>query len=516
MTWQAETDELARQAQLARQMGGADAVAKHKRRGKLTVRERIELLADPGSFDEWGVLAGRAEWDGDTVTKLTPANSVAGVLKVGGHKAAVVGGDFTIRGGAADGSVADKGVWALKHAYSNRVPLIRLLDAAGGSVRTFETMGRTYLPSSDRTMEVDILQRVPCVSAIMGSTAGLPAVRGVLCHFNVMVNGTSQLFVGGPPVVRTALGLDVTKEELGGADIQVRQSGVVANVAPDEADALSQIRRFLGYMPQSVWQMPKRTEATPEPPGSEEELLSVVPRNPRRAFDPYRVLDLTLDQGSFFEIQPLYGRARITGLARLDGYPVGVMVNNPRFLGGAMNVPAAQKTSRLLQLCDTFHLPVVYFCDEPGFMVGTDSEREGIIRAGARTLAILNLSQMPYITIILRQVYGVAGGLNHRGGPALYRRYAWPSGHWGSMHIEGGVSAAYRKEISTAPDPEMRRIEIEQQLSSLASPFRAAHAGSVEVIDPRQTRRVLTTFVEDAQQVISTQLGPTSRVAYLP
>jgi acetyl-CoA carboxylase carboxyltransferase component len=481
------------------------------------VRERIDLLGDPGSFAETGVLAGRPEWDGTELKSLTPANSVTGVVRIDGRKVVVHGGDFTIRGGSADGSIADKSGWAVRHAYSNRIPMVRLLDATGGSVKTFETMGRTYLPANDRVTDVELLQMVPVVSAVMGSVAGLPAVQAAMCHFNVMVKGTSQLFVAGPPVVRAGLGIEITKEDLGNEDIQVRQSGVVANLAETEEDAFAQVRRFLSYLPANVWQMPPRTEPTDPPDRREEALLSLIPRDRRRVYDPRKILDLVLDRDSLFEIQPLFGRSRITGLARVNGYPVGVMINNPRFLGGSMDKAAGEKTARLLQLCDTFHLPMVYFCDEPGFMVGLEEEKKGIVRAGAHIVSLLALSQTPYMTFILRQVYGVAGGLHYRGGTAMYRRFSWPSGHWGSMHIEGGVSAAYRREIEAAPDPEAQRAEIEARLDALQSPFRTAHAFAVEdIIDPRDTRPLLVDFVEDAQEALRHQLGQTSRIAYLP
>ncbi len=517
MTWQPEIDELDRRTAMAREMGGADSVAFQKSRGKKTVRERIELIADPGSFRETGVLAGRPEWEGTELAALTPANSVTGIVNINGRKVVVNGGDFTIRGGAADGSIADKSGWAVKQAFTRRIPLVRLLDATGGSVRTFETMGRTYLPANDRVGEVELLQMVPVVSTILGSVAGLPAVQAAMCHFNVMVKGTSQLFVAGPPVVRASQGVEITKEELGNEDIQVRQSGVVANLAESEEDALDQVRRFLSYLPQNVWQMPPRSEPVDPPDRREESLISFIPKNTRRVYDVHKLLNLVLDRDSFFEIQPLFGRARVTGLARVHGYPDGVMINNPKFLGGAMDKAAGEKTARLLQLCDTFHLPLVYFCDEPGFMVGLEEEKKGIVRAGAQIVSLLSLSRTPYITFIVRQVYGVAGGLHFRGGNSLYQRYAWPSGHWGSMHIEGGVSAAYRREIDAAPDPEAKRAEIEDRLNALRSPFRTAHAFAVEdLIDPRDTRPLLVDFVTDAQETIASQLGQTSRIAYLP
>ena len=517
MTWQADVDELHKRAEIARQMGGPDSVAFHHGRGKLTVRERLDLLADPGTLQESGVLAGKASYDGEQLESLTPANSVTGVLRLDGRKVVVHAGDFTIRGGSADGGVADKSGWAVKQSYSMKLPFIRLLDATGGSVRTFESMGRTYLPANDRVLDTELLQMVPCVSAVMGSVAGLPAVQAAMCHFNVMVKGTSQLFVAGPPVVRAGLGIEISKEDLGNEDIQVRTSGVVANLAENEEDALLQVRKFLSYLPSSVWDMPPRIEPTDDPERRDEGLISVIPQNRARVYDPYKILDMVLDKGSFFEIQREFARSKVTGLARVDGYPVGVMINNPRFLGGSMDKAAGEKTARLLQLCDTFHLPLIYLCDEPGFMVGLEEEKKGIVRAGARIVSLLSLSKTPYMCFLIRQAYGVAGGLHFRGGTAMYRRFAWPSGHWGSMHIEGGVTAAYRREIDSSDDPEAKRAEIETRLNALRSPFRTAHAFAVEdIIDPRETRPLMVDFVRDAQRIIPDLLGQTSRIAYLP
>jgi acetyl-CoA carboxylase carboxyltransferase component len=517
MTWQPDIDELNRRVAMNHRMGGPDSVAFHKSRGKLTVRERLDVLADPGTFREAGALAGRPEWEGHQLKNLTPANAITGVLQIDGRRTIVHGGDFTIRGGSADGGIGDKMGWAIKQAYMRRLPFVRLLDATGGSVRTFETLGRTYLSSNDRVAEIELMQMVPVVSMVLGSVAGLPAVQAAMCHFNVMVKDTTQVFVAGPAVVKASQGIEITKEQLGNEEVQVKKSGVIANLAENEEDAFRQVRRFLSYLPTNVWEMPARAETRDDPKRREEKLLSFMPRNTRRIYDAYKLLDLVLDQGTFFEIQPQFGRSRITGLARVDGYPVGVMVNNPRYLGGAMDKAAGEKTARLVQICDTFHLPIVYLCDEPGFMTGLEEEQKGILRAGARMVALNSLSQTPMITFILRQVYGVAGGLHYRGGPSLFRRFAWPSGHWGSMHIEGGVAAAYRREIESAPDPDAKRQEIEGRLNELRSPFRTAHAFAVEdIIDPRETRPLLVDFVHEAQDSIKGLLGQTSRIAFLP
>jgi len=292
---------------------------------------------------------------------------------------------------------------------------------------------------------------------------------------------------------------------------------VIANVVETEQEAIDQVRRFLSYMPKNVWEMPPRRETGDDPNRREDELIDFIPRDSRKPYDARRLIELVVDRASFFELQPLFGRSRITGLARVDGYPVGVMANDPRHLGGSMDKAAGEKAFRLLQLCDTFHLPLIYLADEPGFMVGLAEEKKGILRAGARACSMLSLSQTPYMSVIVRQLYGVAGGLHYRGGDAMYRRCAWPSANWGSMHIEGGVFAAYRREIESAPDPEAKRAEIETRLNSLKSPFRTAHAFAVDdIIDPRDTRKLFVDFVHDAQPVIGRQLGQTSRIPFLP
>ena len=508
MSWQPEIDELRRRREFAAQMGGEAGVREQRRRGKLTVRERIEQLADPGSFEEIGGLAGSATYEGNALVDVKPSNMVVGLARLDGRPAVVTAGDFTVRGGASDASIGNKGGHAQDMAGDWRLPFIRLLDAAGGSVKTFEQIGRTYIPTNPVTPGIErLLCEVPIAAAVLGSVAGLPAVDSCLAHFNVMVKGISQVFPGGPPVVKAALGIDVSKEDLGDERSQVFDSGVIDNLAESEADAFAMIKRFLSYLPANVWQMPPRTETGDDPQRRDEALLSLIPRDKRRAYDPRKVLRAVLDADSFFEITPHYGRSRIVGLARVDGYPVGVMINDPRRLGGSMDVAAGTKVIRFLQLCDTFHLPMVYFADEPGFMVGPEQQRQGIVRAGAKMLCATLRTRMPWITVIIRQLYGVAGQCHERPS-GMFKRVAWPSGHWGSMHIAGGVSAAYRRIIAEAEDPEAKRQEIEGRLEALASPFRTAEAFNIEdIIDPRETRPMVCNFVRMAQPVLETQLG---------
>jgi methylmalonyl-CoA decarboxylase subunit alpha len=520
MTWQPEVDELERRRALAREMGGPEGIARQHSQGKLTVRERIALLADPGSFREFMGLIGHGVYEDGVLAGFTPKAAVDGFCALDGRKVVISAGDFTVRGGSGGGRGGGEGSLgmepsAARRAMEWRLPYLRLLDAAGGSVRSFGEMGRTYLPDGNAwsAQEAKLLQIVPVVSAVLGSVAGLPAVNACMAHFNVMVRGTSQLFPGGPPVVKAAFGYDVTKEELGGAQIHAYQSGVVDNLAESEEEAFAIIRRFLSYLPSSVWEMAPRGATGDDPERRDEKLLSIIPRQRRRVYDAHRVIDGVVDTGSFFEIAPYYGRTRITGLARLNGYPVGIMANNALH-GGSTDVAGGEKVMRLIQLCDTFHLPLVSLADEPGFTVGLEAEKQGIERAGARLVIVTCSSQMPWITIVMKQLYGVAGQCQHRPS-GMFRRYAWPSAQWGSMHIEGGVFAAYRREIETAPNPEAKRAEIEARLQAIASPFRTAEATGQDIIDPRETRARLCEFVEEAQPILRSQLGPTS-VPYRP
>ena len=345
----------------------------------------------------------------------------------------------------------------------------------------------------------------------MGSVAGLGAVRVVTSHFSLMVKGTSQLFVAGPPVVERGVGEKVDKEQLGGSHIHTHGSGAVDNEVDSEDDAFAVIRRFLSYLPSNVWQVPPRSDVRDNPNRREEELISIIPRDRRRGFNIRRLLELVFDGDSVFEIGRYYGRPITTCLARLNGYPVGVIASDPQQGGGGLDAPGSEKMTRFIDLCDTFHLPVVNFVDQPGFLIGTAAEVAGTARYGARAMAAVYQATVPWVSIILRRVFGVAGAA-HGNAQGLNLRYAWPSGDWGSLPIEGGVQAAYRREIEASPDPAARRSEIEEMLNELRSPFRTAEAfGIEEIIDPRDTRSLLCEWVETAYELLPAALGPKRR-----
>ena len=278
MVWQPEIEELNARAEMANRMGGEEGIAVQHKRGKLTIRERLDTLCDPGTFQEIGGLAGHATYEDGELVNVRPSNTIIGQCKLDGRKVVINGGDFTVRGGASDAAIGNKAGHAQNMARDWRLPYVRLLDASGGSVKTFEQIGRTYIPTNPVTPGIeDLLCQVPVVSAALGSVAGLPAVDACLAHFNVMVKGISQVFPGGPPVVKAALGMDITKEELGDERTQVFASGVIDNLAESEEEAFDMIRRFLSYLPTNVWQMPPRLDTSDDPERREEALLSTSP-----------------------------------------------------------------------------------------------------------------------------------------------------------------------------------------------------------------------------------------------
>jgi acetyl-CoA carboxylase carboxyltransferase component len=348
---------------------------------------------------------------------------------------------------------------------------------------------------------------VPVATAALGPVAGLPAARLVAAHFSVMSRDTAQVLIAGPAVVRRAIGENKTKEELGGAQVHTR-NGVVDNASRDEADAFGQIRQFLGYLPQNVWELPPLAPCDDPPDRREEDLLEIVPRNRRKLYDMRRLLALVLDRESFFEIGADYGRGQITGLARLNGQPVGVWANDCGYLAGAMTADGSHKARRFIELCETFHLPILSFVDEPGFMIGSEAERTGTIRFGTATVLTAAMSSVPWASIVVRRSFGVAQVAHY--GPDAHV-LVWPSAEMGALPVEGGVAVAYHREIAAAPDPDARRRELEEKLAAQQSPFPRAESFSVhDIIDPRDTRPMLSDWIEWIQPILPDLRGPSS------
>jgi acetyl-CoA carboxylase carboxyltransferase component len=516
MTWEPELEEMRRRREIAKQMGGEERVARHVSEGRTPVRDRIDQLLDPGSFIEVGSLAGKVEYDeqGNFVA-FTPSNFVTGRGLIDGRPVVIGCDDFTVRGGAADGAIGNKQGWSEKTARELRLPIVRLVDGTGGggSVRTNAALKRSYVPANpDWDVSVHLLSEVPVVAAALGPVAGLGAARVAASHFSVMVRGTSQMFVAGPPVVRRAFSHDIEKEDLGGSHIQAHESGAVDNEVESEEEAFDHIRRFLSYMPSSVWEPPPLYETTDSPDRREAELIDAVPRDRRKPYNMRRIITLVVDNDSFFEMARYYGPALITGLARLDGVPVGIMANDPAIMAGSIDAAAAEKMTRFVDLCDTFRLPIVNFVDNPGFLVGTEAERQGTIRKGVRALAAVYQATTPWCSIIVRKAFGVAGA-GHSNHARSSPRYAWPSGEWGSLPIEGGVEAAYKRQLQASDDPDKLREELEEKLATLRDPILTAEVfGVEEIIDPRDTRPLLVEFAHRAYEVVAADArGPKRR-----
>jgi acetyl-CoA carboxylase carboxyltransferase component len=494
-SWAAEIRQIDDRRRAASELGGADKVAIQHSKGKLTVLERIEQLLDAGTFREIGSLAGLARYGEDgQLHGFMPANLRFGWGRIEERPVVVCGDDFTVRGGAADASIHAKLVQAEQMANEFRMPMVRLLDGSGGggSVKSLEMTGHTYIPEMPGwNWVVDNLAAVPVVALGLGPIAGLGAARLVSSHYSVLLSKQGQMFAAGPSLV-AAIGQNVSKEELGGAGFHA-QIGSVDDLAEDESEAFAKARRFLSYLPASVDALPARVAAM-DPQRDAAELDAIVPRDRRHAYKMRRVLECVLDAGSFLEIGRHWGRASITGLARLDGWPVAVIASDPNYYGGAWTADTAQKLVRFIELAQTFHLPVVHFVDIPGFMVGTQAERAGTLRHGSRALASVYQATVPWCTVIVRKAFGVAGAGMCNPGRFRYR-CAWPSGDWGSLPIEGGIEAAYKSELAAAADPVARRSEIEARLNRARSPLLTAEKFLVEdIIAPRQTRTFLCDF----------------------
>lgn len=500
MSWQPEVDEIERRRRRALEMGGEENVARHRSRGRLNVRERIEALVDRDSFRESGQIAGLSE--AEDGSDFQPTGVVIGTARIGGRPVALCGDDFTIRGGAYSDAGIKKAVHAETLAIERRMPFVRLLEAGGASIAGTgsATRGRSgydwTAPPIMNVRAVETLANVPVVCIALGPCAGFPAGRLVASHLSIMTKDTSQVLTGGPAVVAHAMKEQVTKEDLGSAEVHGR-NGMVDNVAEDETDALRMAQRFLSYLPSHCGEVAPRFDVGDRRNRREEKLLKIIPRERRRAYKIRRLIELVVDGRSFFEIGPGWGRSQVTGLARIDGYTVGVLANDCYHDSGSMTADGAEKIRRFAELCDLFHVPIVSFVDEPGFAIGTEAERAGTIRAGMNAMFAVMQTTVPWFACVLRRSYGVAQGIHLGPGATVV---AWPSAMSGALPVESGVELAFRREIEAAADPEARRAELEDEMAAAQSVLpRAEDFGVHDLIDPRDTRPVLCDWVEEIQ-----------------
>ena len=511
-------------------------VVRQRNRGKLTCRERIDLLLDPGTFREIGSLAGFADYDNaGRISGFTPANHVGGWGKIANRLAVVCADDFTSRGGHADGAIAAKAFHLDQLSIDLRCPSIRLLDGSsgGGSVAAMVpqqpkageskalessgtiTAGRprvsggggSFLVSHlGSTTYAEQLSQVPVVNLLLGSVVGIGAAKAVLGHFAVMVRDIGQLFVAGPPVVSHAMGYEISKEELGGWQVHCR-NGSVDNLGESEEEAAVLAKRFLSYLPSSVYEAPPVAAANPSDPPDrrDEELFTIVPRKRTTTFDMRRAIRLMADRDSFFEIGPLWGTDQIVGFVRFNGYPMGVVASDCRHInGGAMTADGCDKLRRHLDLCDLFHLPILNLIDSPGFAVGLEHEITGTIRKGAEWMIAYAQVSVPIFTVIMRRSFGVAGNNFATPRAGASARVVWPAADVGGIPPEGGIEAAYKRQLAEAADPAALRAEINARIENARGPIGPLNKFQIEeMIDPRDTRRWICEWIENAYRIVS-------------
>ena len=504
MTWKPELDDLARREAFAREMGGVEKVKRQRDQGRLTVRERIDKLVDPKSFHEIGAIAGIGEYDEHGELKqLTPANCVFGRGKVDGRTVVVVGDDFTVRGGSADASISTKPLMAEEMAHDFRLPIIRIIEGSGGggSVKTIETKGAANLPGGIGGTRCVLVHDVQHGARAGGGSR--PRIG----------RGSRRGAAGGEPLFDHDQELRDVRRRAAGREAArpgSLQAGAWRRRHPDPRRRRRRCRRYRGggvcarpALPVLSAAVGLRTAADvasdDDPERSEEALIKAVPRSRRQVYKMRPIIEAVVDKGSFFEVNANFGRPMIVGLARLEGRAVLLLASDPFHYGGSWTAEACQKVVRWVDFAETFHLPVVYLMDCPGFMIGLEAEKAATIRHGVRAMAAVNQTTVPWCTIIVRNSFGVAGVV-HQPADRFSMRYAWPSAYWGSLPLEGGIEAAYRAEIDAADDSAAKLKEIEDRLNKLRSPFRSAEKFWVEeIIDPRKTRSLLCEFARLAE-----------------
>ncbi|MCF8563252.1 acyl-CoA carboxylase subunit beta [Alicyclobacillus tolerans] len=494
----AMVEELeAKKAKTVREMGGPKRIEKQHELGKWTARERIARLFDAETFVEMGVLAHHQEQSGDMAGRSTPADGVVtGYGKVNGRMACVAAYDFTVMAGSM-GRVGEKKVsrmreWALK----NRSPLIWLIDSAGARIQ--EAASSRFAETGDIFFEeVRMSGVVPLVCAMMGPGAAGTAYVPALADFVPMVKGTSFMALGGPPLVKAAIGEDVTEEELGGSKVHCEVSGVGDVEVPDDAACIDTIRDYLSYFPQHNQERPPVLTTADPFDRRCERLTQLVPVEINKAYDMRKVIAEIVDDSRFFEIKPRWARNMVTGFARVAGRSIGIVANQPMWMGGAIDVNASDKAARFIQLCDAFNIPLLYLVDTPGFMIGSAVEKQGIIRHGAKFLYATADATVPKFTVVVRKAFGagyyVMNGRAYE--PDLL--VAWPNAQVSLMGAQGAVNIIFRKEIAKADDPVLRRQELVAEYQSKIGTELVASAALIDdVINPADTRRVLALALE--------------------
>jgi acetyl-CoA carboxylase carboxyltransferase component len=474
-------------------MGGEDRITQQHERGKRTARERIDLLFDAGTFREFGLLAHQHSMTGGaTDPERTPADGViTGEGLIEGRRVYCAAYDFTVMAGSM-GMVGEQKVARLRHrALLNRLPMVWLLDSAGARIQ--EAAGSTFAGSGALFYEqVQMSGVVPQVAAMLGPCAAGTAYIPGLADFVPMVKGTSSMALGGARLVKAATGEETSDHEMGGSQVHCYVSGVGDLEVEDDAACIGAVRDFLSFLPSNNREPPPRRVSGDARNRRIDEITKLVPTNPRAAYDMRKVVRRLADDGHVFEVKPTFARNIITALVRFGGQPAGVVASQPMFKGGALDIDASDKAARFIWLCDAFNVPLVFLQDVPGFIVGTEVERQGIIRHGAKMLFAVSEATVPKITVVLRKAYGAGYYVMCGRGYQPDTLVAWPSAEISVMGPEGAVDIIFNKQVAAAEDPVAARAQFVETVRATIDPYIAASWAFVDdVIDPADTRRVV-------------------------
>jgi propionyl-CoA carboxylase beta chain len=490
-------EELRKLRNEAIHSGSQRAVDRQHELGKLTARERLESLLDKGSFQEIDTFVKHQASGFGIEDRRPPGDAVVtGWGTIDGRTVFVFAEDFTVFGGSLGRAVSDKIVKVMDAALQTGAPLIGLKDSGGARIQegvaSLDGYGRIF----ERNVQVSGV--IPQVSVIMGPCAGGAVYSPAITDFVFQVQGSSHLFITGPDVIRTVTGEEVTFEELGGAFAHAGKSGVTHFVAGDEADALEQVRYLLSFIPQNNMERPPHFAPNDSPDRLESALDSIIPDSANQPYNAVDVIERIVDNGEFYQVHEHWAQNIVIGFARLDGYSIGVVANQPSVLAGTLDITASTKAARFVRFCDAFNIPLVTFVDVPGFLPGVDQEHGGIIRHGAKLLYAYSEATVPRISVITRKAYGGAYVVMNSRGIRADVVYAWPSAEIAVMGAQGAVNIVFRRDLAAADDPEEKRLNlITDYERKFNNPYRAAELGLVdEVIEPSQTRPKLVRAME--------------------
>ncbi len=497
MTAQDKLNRLIRLKEQAKAGGGSQRIQQQHAKGKLTARERIDLLLDPGSFEELDPFVTHRATDFGLAEQRYPGDAVVtGSGKIDGRLVFIYSHDFTVLGGSLSEAVGHKVCKVMDLALRSRAPIIAINDSGGARIQE-GVMGLCGV--GDTLLRNTICSGViPQLSIMVGPSAGGAVYCPAITDFVFMVKGMGQMYLTGPDVVKAVTGEEVSHEQLGGAMVHTQKSGV-AHFAPDtEQDCFQAVRRLLSFLPQNNTLGPPVVEPTDDPNRTDENLLSLVPDNPNKAYDMKQLITTVVDNGDFMEVHRYFAPSIIVGFARLDGKPVGIVAQQPAYLAGVIDIDAAVKGARFVRFCDAFNIPLVSLVDVPGFMPGTHQEHGGIIRNGAKLIYAYAEATVPKVSVIIRKAYGgayIVMSSKHLRGDL---NYAWPSAEIAVMGPEGAVNIIFRKDIAGSDNPEETRQKLANEYGEkFANPYVAAAMGYIDdVIDPRTTRPKLIRALE--------------------